>query len=91
MQRLQPSQRLAVEQNLPMVGEVIRSLGLVEPSNFYEDCYAAGCLGLCRAALHFGQGSRRFKACARSLIKREIRGVLAAERRQQALKKMTRT
>ena len=78
--RLTDEQRILVEQNTGLVGQVIKDkihnisgIGVFT----YQDLYQIGCLGLCRAAASFNPGAGRFSTYAYISIRNEIFCALA--------------
>lgn len=84
-QRLNEKQSRLVEENLALVQQVLQKWNLRRGCRMYEDCFGAGCLGLCRAAVHFESAGPAFLRCARRSIAREVRRTLAVQEREEGV------
>lgn len=84
--KLDKEQQKRVEENLGLVGKVIKDRvhGLDRNGIFtYEDLYQIGCIGLCKAAAT-DRGSGSFSTYAYRLIWNEICDALIAGNKRQA-------
>jgi len=78
--KLNDEQRILVERNTGLVGQVIKdkvrnisAIGIFT----YQDIYQIGCVGLCKASATYIQGAGRFSTYAYIIIRNEIFNALA--------------
>lgn len=86
MLELTPWQQLRVEENMRLVGQVLRDYVRTPPQGSiytYEDLYQIGCLGLCKAVQTDTDGHKAaFSTYACRLIRNEIYDALAYSTRR---------